>query len=158
MPKHPPLPVLAVAVAATLLLSGCVTVSTEGATATSVPTATPSPSVPDDMTMRVPPADWECGQLSALSGILYRSAWEHTEGLIDDAEYASRVAAVQDAWAYMPLGKSGVTPALREVQQAAPDGLTYDNVEYARAIDAANAACDAAGSIVGIGALPGQGG
>ncbi|GAA1528388.1 hypothetical protein BJ978_001423 [Agromyces terreus] len=100
-----------------------------------------------------------CGQVSALEGIRYRSDWEHAQGLIDNAAYASRVAAVEDGWKYMVLGSTDVSPAIKDAQQAvASGGIGYENTDFQRAVGDVAGACDAAGSLVSVSALPGQGG
>ncbi len=144
------------ALAAVLGLSGCVT---EPATApAATPESTPSPTKSVDMMERVGTADWECGQLSALNGILTRSQWEHTHNQIDDAQYATRLASIQDAWVYVVVGDSTVTSSIRALSQAAKNGVGSDNTAFTSATDDAIQACDAAGSIVAVGALPQMGG
>lgn len=126
--------------------------------ATSIPEATPAPAkaalMPAD-----PDARHECGQVSALRGIQYRSDWEHSEGLIDDDAYASRVAAIEDGWRYLTIGGTDVTPSIKAAQRAlTAGGIGYENADFQRAMDEVALACDAAGSLISIGALPGQGG
>ncbi len=107
---------------------------------------------------RVASPDWECGQFSALEGIEFRTRWEHNSGKIDDAAYASRLDALQDAWMYAVFGDSTVTPSLREAQRVAADGVDPDDPAFLAAKGAVSQACDAAGSIVSMGALPEMGG
>ncbi|MBA4247447.1 MAG: hypothetical protein C0444_04020 [Microbacterium sp.] len=110
--------------------------------------------------MDVPSSDanWECGHVSALLGIQTRSEWELENGVIDQATFDARAAGLVDAWTQLPQGQSDVSPALREASAAAPDGIGRDNVAFARAIDMLGSACDAAGSVVIVGALPEMGG
>lgn len=144
------------AVVAVVGLSGC---GAEPAAAPVTPAEpTPSPTQSVDMMQRVGTADWECGQLSALNGILARSHWEHMQGKIDDAQYATRLAAIQDAWVYMVVGDSTVTSSVRAMSQAAKNGVDSDNTAFMGARADAIQACDAAGSIVAVGALPEMGG
>ncbi|MFF2274106.1 hypothetical protein ACFVTX_17660 [Agromyces sp. NPDC058136] len=100
-----------------------------------------------------------CGQVSALEGIRYRSGWEHDQGLIDDVEYASRVAAIEDGWKTMVVGGTEVSPAIKDAQRALSSGGTgYANTEFQRAVGEVATACDDAGSLISVSALPGQGG
>ncbi|WP_344999536.1 hypothetical protein [Agromyces bauzanensis] len=97
--------------------------------------------------------------MSALEGVRYRSDWEHEQGLIDDVEYASRVAAVEDGWRYMVLGATDVSPAIKDAQRAVSSGgIGYENTEFQRAVGDVGLACDEAGSLIAVSALPGQGG
>lgn len=126
---------------------------------TSAPETTAAPPA-DAASMPVDPDErHECGQVSALRGIQFRSDWEHGQGLLDDVEYASRVAAIEDGWRYLTVGGTDVTPSIKAAQRAlATGGIGYDNVDFQRAMDEVALACDAAGSLISIGALPGQGG
>lgn len=100
-----------------------------------------------------------CGQVSALEGIRYRSDWERDQGLIDDVEYASRVAALEDGWKTMVIGGTEVSPAIKAAQRAlSSGGIGYANTEFQRAVGDVAAACDDAGSLISVSALPGQGG
>lgn len=100
-----------------------------------------------------------CGQVSALEGIRFRSDWEHDQGLIDDAAYASRVAALEDGWTDMVIGTTEVSEDIKSAQQAlGSGGIGYDNTEFQSAVGEVANACDAAGSLVSVSALPGQGG
>ncbi|WP_157372708.1 hypothetical protein [Agromyces sp. Root81] len=130
--------------------------------AASAPTgdSTPEPTQPAAELMP-PDADARhlCGQVSALEGIRFRSDWEHGQGLIDDVEYASRVAAVEDAWTYMVQGQTDVSAAINDAQRALSDGgIGYENTAFQRAVGDVAGACDEAGSLVSVSALPGQGG
>jgi hypothetical protein len=129
-----------------------------------VPTGKSAPATtqpPADAELMPPDADDRhlCGQVSALEGIRYRSDWEHDQGLIDDVEYASRVAAVEDGWKYMVTGGTDVSPAIKVAQRAlSSGGLGYENTEFQRAVGDVAIACDEADSLVSVSALPGQGG
>ena len=128
------------------------------------PTAEPAPesTAPSADGALMPPdqdARHLCGQVSALEGIRYRSDWEHDQGLIDDVAYASRVAAIEDGWKYMVIGSTDVSPAIRDAQHAlSSGGIGYENTEFQRAVGDVAGACDTAGSLVSVSALPGQGG
>ena len=143
--------------AATIVLTGC-SAAQEPAPSPAILEPTPSAAAQLDMMERVGNADWECGQFSALRGIETRSWWQHDNGLIDDAAHDSRLKALRDAWVHTIFGDSSVTPSLREAQRAAADGVGQDNAAFQRAATAVTLACDAAGSIVAIGALPEMGG
>jgi hypothetical protein len=146
----------ALALALTACTAGPGTSAPTGKSAPETPQAPPSdaalmPAEPDER--------HECGQVSALQGILYRSDWEHDQGLIDDVEYASRVAAVEDGWRYLPIGGTDVTPAIKVAQRAlGAGGIGHENTEFQSAMEDVARACDASGSLIAIGALPGQGG
>lgn len=103
-------------------------------------------------------ANWECGHVSALLGIQFRSEWELDNGVIDQAVFDARAAGLVDAWTQLPQGQSDVSPALQEASVAASDGIGRDNTAFARAIDMLGSTCDGAGSVVIIGALPEMGG
>lgn len=130
----------------------------------SPPTGRSAPATtqpPADTGLMPPDADARhlCGQVSALEGIRYRSDWEHDQALIDDVEYASRVAAIEDGWTYMVIGSTDVSPAIKDAQRAlSSGGIGYENAEFQRAVGDVALACDAADSIVSVSALPGQGG
>lgn len=131
----------------------------------SAPTGKPAPETtrpPADAEMMPLDADERhlCGQVSALEGIRYRSDWEHNQGLIDDVEYASRAAAIEDGWKYMVIGGTDVSPAINDAQRAlgSDGGIGYENTEFQRAVGDVAIACDEAGSLVSVSALPGQGG
>ena len=142
-----------------LVLTACA--SSPGAGA---PTGTPAaetPAPPTDGALMPPDADAPhlCGQVSTLEGIRYRSDWEHEQGLIDDVGYASRVAAIEDGWKYMVIGRTDVSAAIKDAQRAlASGGIGYENTEFQRAVGEVAIACDEAGSLVSVSALPGQGG
>lgn len=122
---------------------------------------TESKQPPTDAAPMPPDADERhlCGQVSALEGIRYRSDWEHEQGLIDDVAYASRVAAIEDGWKYMVLGRTDVSPAIKEAQRTlSSGGIGYENTDFQRAVSDVGLACDEAGSLIAISALPGQGG
>lgn len=144
----------------TLALTAC-TASPEVSEAprTSTSDTTPTPPANAALMPADPDARHECGQVSALRGIQYRSDWEHSEGLIDDDDYASRVAAIEDGWRYLTIGGTDVTPSIKAAQRAlTAGGIGYENADFQRAMDEVALACDAAGSLISIGALPGQGG
>ncbi|MFE1643946.1 hypothetical protein ACFM35_00015 [Microbacterium sp. P01] len=103
-------------------------------------------------------ADWECGQASALLGMQQRSEWELANGVIDQGAFDSREAALIDAWTYLPIGTSEVTSAVRATIAAASEGIGQGNPMFAESIAQLNAACDATGSVVIVGALPAMGG
>jgi len=159
-PMRPSLPRLVITLTTlALALAACTTSpaertpSNEAAPATTAPPAEAAslPVDPDDRHV--------CGQVSALQGILYRSDWEHDQGLIDETEYASRVAAVEDGWKYLAIGGTDIRPAIKDAQRAlTAGGVGYDNTEFRGAMEKVARACDAAGSLIAIGALPGQGG
>ncbi|MFG6445849.1 hypothetical protein ACFXQA_11330 [Microbacterium sp. P07] len=123
-----------------------------------MPAPSTSATVPDDMMMRSPDVGFECGGISALNGIAFRSQWEYENGVIDAAAFESRQAALADAWNYMLVGQTQVAPAIREAQQAVRDAASLSTPEAQAAIGALTAACDEAGSLVGVGALPEMGG
>lgn len=102
-------------------------------------------------------ADWECGAASALIGIQFRTDWEAANGVIDANALAARSAALQDAWALAPFGNSDVTDALRTVIDLA-ETAGLDSEDFRSATQQLVNACDAAGSIVVLSALPGMGG
>lgn len=150
--------IIAVAAIPTLLvaLAGCSAPEPE-------PTATASREPESSATaplMDVPSGDanWECGHVSALLGIQFRSEWELENGVIDQAVFDARAAGLVDAWTQLPQGQSDVSPALQEASVAASDGIGRDNTAFARATDMVGSTCDAAGSVVIIGALPEMGG
>lgn len=130
----------------------------------SAPTGTSAPETtqpPVDVGLMPTDADERhlCGQVSALEGIRFRSDWEHGQELIDDVEYASRVVAIEDGWTYMVIGRTDVSPAIKDAQRALTSGgLGYENTEFQRAVGDVALACDAAGSQIAVSALPGQGG
>lgn len=130
----------------------------------SAPTGKSAPETtrpPADAGLMPPDADARhlCGQVSALEGIRYRSDWEHDQGLIDDAEYASRAAAIEDGWNYMVIGRTDVSPAIKAAQRAlSSGGIGHENTEFQRAVGDVALACDTAGSQMAVSALPGQGG
>ena len=148
---------IAFLVAAAVATSGC-SAAPEPAPSPASAEPTPSAAAPVDMMDRVGNADWECGQFSALQGIMARSWWQHQNGQIDDAAYDSRLRALKDSWVHTVFGDSSVTPSLREAQRAAADGVGEDNAAFQRAATAVTLACDAAGSIVSYGALLEMGG
>ncbi|AWB95286.1 hypothetical protein DCE93_06115 [Agromyces badenianii] len=142
-----------------LALSACT--SNPGASAPTSKSAPATTQPPADSELMLPDADAPhlCGQVSALEGIRYRSDWEHDQGLIDDVEYSSRVAAIEDGWRYMVVGGTDVSPAIKDAQQAlASGGIGYENTQFQRAVGDVAGACDEAGSLVSVSALPGQGG
>lgn len=138
-------------------LSGCGIVErivADGETPTPTPTApiAPTPSGPD------PVLAWECGQISALSGVAIRTNFEYQTGRIDEVEYVSRLAALQDAWVYMPTYDTEITPFIYEVQVQAAADPSGANQGYIDAINAATAACQEAGSLAVVTPLPEMGG
>ncbi|WP_322411580.1 hypothetical protein [Microbacterium invictum] len=152
--------VLAVAgasLAITGALSGCGIVeriAADGQTPTPTPTApiAPTPTGPD------PVLAWECGQISALSGVAIRTNFEYQTRRIDEVEYVSRLQALQDAWVYMPTYDTEITPFIYEVQVQAAADPSGSNQGYIDAINAATAACQEAGSLAVITPLPEMGG
>lgn len=141
---------------ATPVLAGCSALEPE-------PTPTSSSELESSATaplMDVPSGDanWECGHVSALLGIQFRSEWELENGVIDQDAFDARAAGLVDAWTQLPQGQSDVSPALQEASAAAPDGIGRENVAFARAIDVLGSACDAARSVIIIGTLPEMGG
>lgn len=144
----------ALLVAIALSSTACTTSTTPPAAA--APETTPAADPP---LSAAPDAPLLCGQASAFEGIRYRSEWEHGEGLIDDAGYESRVAALHDAWTLLVAGDTDVTPAVKYVQRVVSDGgLDSPAGEFQTAMAELAEACDAAGSTISISALPGQGG
>lgn len=142
-----------------LALTACT--ANPGANAPTGNSAPETTQPPADAGWMPPDADERhlCGQVSALEGIRYRSDWEHGQGLIDDVEYASRVAAIEDGWTYMVVEGTDVSPAIKDAQHAiSSGGIGYENTEFQRAVGDVALACDAAGSLVSVSALPGQGG
>ncbi|MGV3732651.1 MAG: hypothetical protein ACO1N6_04520 [Microcella sp.] len=103
-------------------------------------------------------ANWECGHASALMGIQYRTEWELANGAIDQAAFDARVASLIDSWTYLPTGQSPVTDALRTAKAAAAAGIGPENPEFAAATQGLVTACDHAGSITIVSALPEMGG
>lgn len=141
-----------------LAVTACTASPAATAPTVSDPETTESPVAAEQM-----PADADerhlCGQVSALEGIRFRSGWEHDQGLIDDVEYASRVAAIEDSWTYMVVGGTDVSPSIKDAQHAlSAGGIGYENTEFQRAVGEVALACDEAGSLVSVSALPGQGG
>lgn len=135
-----------------LAVSGC---------STSAPAAEPTSSVaaPDAATeplTSVPAgdADWECGHASALMGIQFRTEWELANGVIDQAAFDARAAALVDSWTYLPTGQSDVTAALRAAMAEAAQGIGPENPDFSVATQQLVSACDAAGSITIVSALP----
>lgn len=110
------------------------------------------------MSVPVGDADWECGHASGLMGIQFRSEWEFANGVIDQAAFDARAAALVDSWTYLPTGQSDVTEALRAAIAEAGDGIGPENPDFATATQSVVSACDAAGSITIVSALPGMGG
>lgn len=138
-------------------LSGCATIPAQSTSSSeSVPTMPPA----DAATMLPDPDERHvCGQASALQGIWYRSDWEHDQGLIDDTACAAQLAAIEDGWKYLPTGGSDITPAVKDVQRTLVEGdISHENTDFQIAMDNLALACDAVGSLIAIGALPGQGG
>ena len=147
---------LAVALTAvTRVQAACASSPAESAPTNETAPTTPAPAGPMDMN---PDERHECGQVSALQAILYRSQWEHDQGIIDDVAYASRIAAVEDGWTYLAIGGTEVTPSIKAAQRAMGGGIGPENTEFSRAVEEVARTCDAAGSLIAIGALPGQGG
>ncbi len=103
-------------------------------------------------------ADWECGYASSLLGIQFRSEWEVANGVIDAGEFDARVASIVDARTYAPTGQSDVTAALRDVISASAAGVGDENPDFGAATENLTAACEAAGSVIIVGALPEMGG
>lgn len=144
------------AVAVALTLGGC---SQASGADDARSTETPAASTPaGDAIMVEPDVPHVCGQVSALGGIVFRSDWEHGQGLIDDTQYAARMAAVVDGWTYLPTGGSLRAEVMAAAAAAEAGGVGYDNAEFQRAAEKIRIACDEAGSVVAVGALPGQGG
>ncbi len=110
------------------------------------------------MEIPVGDANWECGHASALMGIQYRTEWELANGAIDQAAFDARVASLIDSWTYLPTGQSPVTDALRTAKAAAAAGIGPENTEFAAATQGLVTACDQAGSITIVSALPEMGG
>jgi hypothetical protein len=129
-----------------------------------VPTVSPTSATTDSAAepLMSPPqgdADWECGQASALFAIQMRSEWEVAHSAIDQAEFDARHGALVDAWTYFPVGRSDVTPAVRATIAAAEEsGVSNGNAAFAGASAELAASCEAAGSVIIIGALPSMGG
>lgn len=145
------------ALALSAALSGCGIVErivADGETPTPTPTApvAPTPTGPD------PVLAWECGQISALSGVAIRTNFEYQTGRLDEVEYVSRLAALQDAWVYMPTYDTAITPFIYDVQVQAAADPSGANQGYIDAINAATAACQEAGSLAVITPLPEMGG
>ena len=146
-----------VAVAATaLLLVACTSPVAEPA---AISTAEPTTEQTEPL-MSIPPGDahWECGHASALMGIQFRSEWEFDNDVIDQAAFDARMDSLVDSWSYLPTGQSEVTVALRTAIEAADAGVSAENAEFTTATQNLVSACDAAGSITILGALPGMGG
>lgn len=128
------------------------------------PTQTPTAGAPTDGATPPPPDGpdpvlaWECGQISALSGIAIRTNFEYQTGVLDEVEYVSRLAAIQDGWIYLPTYDTAVTPFIYEVQRQAAADPTAANQAYIDAVNAATAACENAGSLAVITPLPEMGG
>ncbi|MGW9630538.1 hypothetical protein ACWGST_07515 [Agromyces sp. NPDC055520] len=140
-----------------LALSAC-TASPASGIATTPPTTAPPADAAGDM-LPDPDAPHACGQVSALEGIRYRSDWQHDQGLIDDIAYASRVAALEDSWTYMVAGLTDISPSINDAKKAvAEGGISRENDAFQLAVGEIALACDEAGSLVSISALPGQGG
>ena len=104
-----------------------------------------------------PDAAWQCGYVSSLDGVVVRAGFLHESGEIDEATYAARLTAVQDAWANFPPGEGAVTASLSAAIRSAADGVV-DNQEFSDAVAAVTLACNEAGSVVAAKMLPGQGG
>lgn len=141
---------------AVLVLAGCAAPEPEAPVA-AIPEAEPSAA---DPRMEIPAGDanWECGHASALMGIQYRTEWELANGVIDQVAFDARVAALIDSWRYLPTGQSAVTDALRTAKAEAAAGIGPENPEFASASLAIVSACDQAGSITVVSALPEMGG
>jgi hypothetical protein len=116
------------------------------------PATPPAPDGPD------PVLAWECGQISALSGIAIRTNFEYQSGMIDEVAYVSRLAALQDGWVYLPTYNTAVTPFIVEIQRQAAADPTAANQGYIDAVNAATQACESAGSLAVITPLPEMGG
>ncbi|MGI9821952.1 hypothetical protein [Agromyces sp. Marseille-Q5079] len=151
-------PIVAMVAALALTLTGCAA-SPAASSPTEAPAVETTPPA-DAAPMFDADAPHLCGQVSALEGIRDRSGWEHEQGLIDDAAYASRVAALEDGWRLMIVStRVEVSPAIEYAQRAiAEGGLSYENEELAIALGKVAEACNAAGSLITVSALPGQGG
>lgn len=160
-PHRHPVVIVAPLVAATvalLALSACSAASDPASTPAANAAAETTPPASEYEVMIEPDVAHVCGQASALQGILFRSEWEHGQGLIDDAQFAARLDALLDGWTYLPTGGS-LNSEIKAVAKAAEaGGFGYDNLEFQRATEELNLACDAAGSVVAVSALPGQGG
>lgn len=141
---------------ATFVITGCSAPESEPGSA---PTGDVGSSDTGSL-MQVPAGDvnWECGHASALMGIQFRSEWELANGVIDQAAFDTRSAALVDSWTYLPTGQSDVTAALRASIDAAADGIGPENPDFLVATQDLVAACDAAGSVTIVGALPEMGG
>lgn len=141
------------AVVLSVALAGCSSGEPEAA-------PTPSPVVEEREPLTGVPtgsADWECGAASALLGIQFRTDWESANGVIDGSALTARSAALQDAWALAPIGDSEVTEVMRTVVDVATT-TGVDSDAFRTATQQLVSACDAAGSIVVLSALPGMGG
>lgn len=143
-----------------LALAACTGVPAPDASSPPLAAATTSPPADAGGEMLPDPdAPHACGQVSALEGIRFRSEWEHGQGLIDDAAYASRVAALEDSWTYMVAGLTDISPSIDDAKKAVTEGgVGRDNAEFEFAMEEIARACDEAGSLIGVSALPGQGG
>lgn len=139
-----------------LVLTGCAAPEPE----TSAAPAPEGESSAPGPRMEIPPGDanWECGHASALMGIQYRTEWELANGVIDQVAFDARAAALIDSWTYLPTGQSAVTDALRSAKTAAAAGIGPENPEFLAATQALVSACDQAGSITIVSALPEMGG
>jgi hypothetical protein len=139
-----------------LALTACTAIPAGNAPSNESPAATTT--TPADAAVMLPDPDERhvCGQVSALQGIWYRSDWEHDQNLIDDAAYASRLAAIKDGWRYLPTGGSDITPAIKDAQRTLVDGdIRYENTDFQIPMDAVARACDDVGSLIAIATLPG---
>ncbi|MFF2372426.1 hypothetical protein [Agromyces sp. NPDC058110] len=157
-------PAVAVIAALAVMLGGAGCVA-DPRTAPPPPASTPPASTPPASTPAAeafdqmnPDASHICGQVSALAGIAFRSDWEHEQGLIDDASYAARVVAVEQGWTTLVAGADELRAEVAFAKRAASEGGISDNPEFTRASEELAAACTAAGSLIAISALPGQGG
>ncbi|MGX5696838.1 hypothetical protein ACWKWP_11620 [Agromyces soli] len=84
---------------------------------------------------------------------------KYGQGQIDDAAYQARVDAVIDGLRYLVAGGTSVSDEVKLLASTAEEGgVGYDNVEFQTAMGKMGAACDEAGSLIAVSALPGQGG
>ena len=149
--------------AATLLLAlaGCAAPHAEAA-----PTPTPSPT-PTETARAI---DGEitdahiCGQVSALSSLMYFAHWNLQNGKISDADDVVIRRAAAEGWHRVLTIRSEVSTAvinaqakLTAIEAAGGDGYVATDTDLGRIGEAVSQACTNAGSQIAVMGAPGEG-